>query len=67
MGLSKKPSGQTVLGGNLTKPQKDNKIELSPEQRKAIVKLYGSRGLSEEDALKRWAKQKQQLEIAKGL
>lgn len=58
MGTTKRTASQAVMGGNLTKPTKSTKIELSPKQREIALKSkYAGKGKSEADHLEAFRKQ----------
>ncbi len=58
MGVQKKTSSQSVMGGNLTKPAKSGKVELSPQERDIALRTkYAGKGKSEADHLEAYRKQ----------
>lgn len=58
MGVQKRTSSQSVLGGNLTKTTKTAKIELSSKQRDIALRTqYAGKGKSEADHLDAYRKQ----------
>jgi len=62
MGMSKNSDARSVLGGNLTMPNKSKTIELTPAQKEIALKLGRIRGLDDETALKRYASSLKNLE-----
>lgn len=67
MGVSKS-SGQTVMGGNLTRPQKSSKVSLTPQQERIAVKTKfgGPKAKSEADHIEAYRKQIETVRSAKG-
>ncbi len=58
MGVQKRSSSQSVLGGSLTKPVKNVKVELSPKQREIALRTqYAGKGKSEAEHLEKYRKQ----------
>lgn len=64
MGVKSRSNGQTVMGGTLTRPAKQSKVSLSPEQEMIAKRLkVGGPKASDADHIKAY---KQQLEALKG-
>lgn len=58
MGVQKKTSSQSVIGGSLTKPGKSGKLQLTEQQRTIALKTnYAGKGKSEADHLEKYRQQ----------